>query len=61
MLSKIENIIRDIQLASVGKTDDKLAEIEQFRIKYIGKKGIISENDWRQFVRYIKAKEAKRQ
>ena len=43
MLSKIENIIRDIQLASVGKTDDKLAEIEQFRIKYLGKKGIISE------------------
>ena len=43
LINQIEDFIRDIQLASVGKSSDKVAEIEQFRIKYLGKKGVISD------------------
>lgn len=40
---KIENFIRDIQLANIDNSEDKAAEIERFRIKYLGRKGVISE------------------
>ena len=40
---QIEDIIRDIQLASIEKMADRAAFIEQFRIKYLGRKGIISD------------------
>ena len=43
MLKKIEDIIRDIQLASIESADDRAAFAEQFRIKYLGKKGVISD------------------
>lgn len=43
MLKQIEDFIRDIQLASIEKSDDRAALVEQFRIKYLGKKGVISE------------------
>ena len=42
LLQQIEDFIKDIQLASVEKSADKVAEIEQFRVKYLGKKGVIS-------------------
>ena len=35
--------IREIQSASIEAFEDKAAEVEQFRIKYLGKKGIISD------------------
>ncbi len=38
---EIENFIRDIQLASIEHSKDTPEEIERFRIKYLGKKGII--------------------
>lgn len=40
---QIEDFIKDIQIASIGKSSDRAAEIEQFRVKYLGKKGIISD------------------
>ncbi len=43
LIDQIEDFIRDIQIASIEKTENKAAEIEQFRIKYLGKKGVISE------------------
>ena len=43
LIDQIEGFIRDIQIASIEKAEDKAAEIEQFRIKYLGKKGIISD------------------
>ena len=43
MLKQIDDFIRDIQLASIEKAADKAAYAEQFRIKYLGKKGVISE------------------
>ena len=39
----IEDIIRDIQVATIERQADRAAFIEQFRIKYLGRKGIISE------------------
>ena len=39
----IENFIRDIELASISKSGNIAEEVEQFRIKYLGKKGIISD------------------
>ncbi len=39
---EIENHICDIQSASLDQSKDKAADIEQFRIKYLGKKGIVS-------------------
>jgi len=39
---EIEDFIRDIQLATIDQSKDRAADIEQFRIKYLGKKGIIS-------------------
>ena len=38
----------------------EVGEMARFALR-MTKKGIISVNDWRQFIRYIKAKEAKRQ
>lgn len=43
MLKQIEDFIRDIQLASIEKSADRAAQVEQFRIKYLGKKGVISD------------------
>ena len=43
LINQIEDFIRDIQLASIEKSKDKAAEVEQFRIKYLGKKGVISD------------------
>lgn len=43
MLRKIEDLIRDIQLASIEKSANRAAQVEEFRIKYLGKKGIISD------------------
>lgn len=43
LIEQIENFIRDIQLASIENSKDRAAEIEQFRIKYLGKKGVISD------------------
>lgn len=43
MLKQIEDFIRDIQLASIEKSSDRAAQVEQFRIKYLGKKGVISD------------------
>ena len=43
MKTKITEYIKDIQAASIEKFQDKAAEVEQFRIKYLGKKGVISE------------------
>ena len=39
---EIEDFIRDIQMASLEHASDRAAAIESFRIKYLGKKGIIS-------------------
>jgi len=39
---EIEDFIRDIQLATIDQSKDRAADIEQFRIKYLGKKGVIS-------------------
>ncbi|MBO4306686.1 MAG: phenylalanine--tRNA ligase subunit alpha [Bacteroidales bacterium] len=43
MLKKIDDFIRDIQLASIEKSEDKAAEVEKFRVKYLGKKGVIND------------------
>ncbi len=43
MKEKIAAYIKEIQAASIEKFQDKGAEVEQFRIKYLGKKGLISE------------------
>ncbi len=43
MLKEIEDFIRDIQLASIEKSNDRAQQVEQFRIKYLGKKGVISD------------------
>ncbi len=43
MKEKIAEYIKDIQATSIEKFQDKAAEVEQFRIKYLGKKGLISD------------------
>lgn len=43
MLKKIDDFIRDIQHASIEKSEDKAAEVEKFRVKYLGKKGVIND------------------
>lgn len=43
LLKQIDDFIRDIQLASIEKSEDRAARIEQFRIKYLGKKGVIND------------------
>lgn len=40
---QIEELIREIQLASIESSTDRAAFAEQFRIRYLGKKGVISE------------------
>jgi hypothetical protein len=40
---KIQAYIDDIQATHIEKFQDKAAEVEMFRVKYLGKKGIISE------------------
>lgn len=42
MKSEIEAYLRDIQAARIEQFKNKAEEIEQFRIKYLGKKGAIS-------------------
>ena len=39
----IEEFIHDIERAHIEKTLDRALQIEQFRIKYLGKKGVISD------------------
>ena len=39
---QIKAYIADIQSASMEHVQDKVAEIEMFRVKYLGKKGVIS-------------------
>ena len=41
-INNIEDFIREIQMASLEHQADKAAFVEQFRIKYLGKKGVIS-------------------
>ncbi|MBP5759195.1 MAG: phenylalanine--tRNA ligase subunit alpha, partial [Bacteroidales bacterium] len=43
MKNKIQNYIDEIQSLKSEALQNKIADIEQFRIKYLGKKGIISE------------------
>lgn len=43
MKEKIEAYIREIEAAKIEDFKDKAAEVEQFRIKFLGKKGIIAE------------------
>lgn len=43
MKTKISEYINDIHATSIDKFQDRAAGVEQFRIKYLGKKGIISE------------------
>lgn len=43
MKDKILNFINEIQAVKMEKFQDKAAEVEKFRIKFLGKKGIISE------------------
>ena len=40
---KIQAYIDDIQATQIEKFQDKAAEVEMFRVKYLGKKGIISD------------------
>ena len=40
---KIQAYIDDIQATQIEKFHDKAAEVEMFRVKYLGKKGIISD------------------
>jgi len=40
---KIQAYIDDIQATQIEKFQDKAAEVEMFRVKYLGKKGIINE------------------
>ena len=40
---KIQAYIDDIQATSIEKFQDRAAEVEMFRVKYLGKKGIISD------------------
>lgn len=40
---KIQAYIEDIQATQIEKFQDRAAEVEQFRVKYLGKKGIISD------------------
>lgn len=43
MKTKISEYINEIQSTSIEKFKDRAAEVEQFRVKYLGKKGVISE------------------
>lgn len=40
---KIQAYIEDIQATQIEKFQDRAAEVEMFRVKYLGKKGIISD------------------
>lgn len=40
---KIQAYIEDIQATKIEKFQDRAAEVEMFRVKYLGKKGIISD------------------
>ena len=40
---QIKSYISDIQATNIEQFKDKAAEVEQFRIKYLGKKGVISD------------------
>ncbi len=43
MKTKILNYLEEINRTSIATCKDKIGEIEQFRIKYLGKKGIMTE------------------
>ncbi len=43
MKSKITEYINEIQATSIDSFEDKAAGIEQFRVKFLGKKGVIGE------------------
>ena len=40
---KIQAYIDDIQATSIENFQNKAADVEMFRVKYLGKKGVISE------------------
>ena len=40
---KIQAAVNEIQATSIEKFQDKAAEVEMFRVKYLGKKGIIND------------------
>ncbi|MBQ9472868.1 MAG: phenylalanine--tRNA ligase subunit alpha [Bacteroidales bacterium] len=43
MKEKIQQYIRDIQETTIDNIHDQAAQVEMFRVKYLGKKGIISQ------------------
>lgn len=43
MKNKIADYINEIKSVSIDKFEDKAAGVEQFRVKYLGKKGVINE------------------
>ena len=40
---KIQAYIDDIRATQIEKFQDRAAEVEMFRVKYLGKKGVVSE------------------
>ena len=43
LTDRIQAYVEDIQATRIEKFQDKAAEVEMFRVKYLGKKGIINE------------------
>ena len=43
LISKIQAYVEDIQATQIENVQDKAARIEAFRVKYLGKKGIVSD------------------
>ncbi|MCR4828377.1 MAG: phenylalanine--tRNA ligase subunit alpha [Bacteroidales bacterium] len=43
MKERIDRLIEEIRQASLEKSLDRMAAIEQFRIQYLGKKGVVNE------------------
>ena len=43
MKDKIQNYLKEINETSIDKFDNKIEGIEQFRIKFLGKKGVMNE------------------
>ena len=43
LISKIQAYVEDIQATQIENVQDKAARIEAFRVKYLGKKGVVSD------------------
>ena len=43
LISKIQAYVEDIQATKIENVQDKAARIEAFRVKYLGKKGVVSD------------------